>query len=112
MARTVRKIARKSPGTPKKAQPTSVAVRVVVGLDDVGEPFYANYAEVTAGQYDAELTFARVPTKPTPDQLAGVQQSGELVVPATVRVVLPHEVLIGLRDAIAAQVSAIESRKE
>lgn len=111
MARAARKVAKKALRAEAPASAEGLPVKVVIDLEDGSDPYYANYAEVSAGQYDVEIIFARVPAKPSSHQLEGARASGELVVPAGLRVVLPHTVLVGLRDAISAQIAAFEERK-
>ena len=103
-----KKVARKpaKQSTPAPV-PSKISVKVALDLDAAGDPYYANYAEIALGGSDAEIVFARTPAKLTPEQLAAAMSNKPFAVPANVRVVVPHSILTGLRDAIDMQIKQI-----
>jgi hypothetical protein len=87
----------------KKAPPKSPAVAkpvaITVALEPNGEQFYANFAEVTTGQHEFQISFALVPTKPTAKGIEAMK-TGVLSLDAMVQVMVPPTLIPGLIRAL------------
>jgi hypothetical protein len=83
-------------------------VRVVVEPGEGTPVFYINYAEVGHTANDFALLGARVPAKPTRDQIEQAKSSGVLPVEADVLLVIPPTVIPGLIRALSGQQAKYE----
>jgi len=85
-----------------------IETRVVVDTVDDGLTFYANYAEIACSENEFALIGARVPTKPSPEQMNQAKSTGELVVEAELQILFPPTVIPGLIDALKDQMQKYE----
>jgi hypothetical protein len=84
----------------KPAQPAEVALRIVVEASQDTPTYYVNHAEIALGFHELAIWFARLPTKPSRDELAEATQSGEIVVEPEFQILIPPTMLQGMIEAL------------
>ena len=87
----------------------ALALTPLVQLTDMTPAYYINHAEVSSNPYEICITVARLPSKLTPERLAGAQDSGHLEVDAELQILFAPSLLIGLIRALSAQKEAYEA---
>lgn len=82
------------------ATPESVALRIVVEASQDTPTYYVNHIELSMGQHECAMWFARLPTKPSRAELAEATAAGEIVVDPEFQVIIPPTLIEGLISAL------------
>lgn len=77
--------------------------------DSEFEPAYANIVEVSRGQFEYELRFARVPAKPSREQMEAGQRGEPVELPTVARVMLPLSVMTDLIAVLERSKTPVEA---
>jgi hypothetical protein len=77
----------------------------VLEADDSMEPIYVNFAEVSQGQYECEINFARTPAKLSADRISALQDGGAISIYPLVKLILPTALLPNLVKAISSAIA-------
>lgn len=85
-----------------------VPARIVCEVLDGTPSHYANFAEITHTKWDFSLIAARLPIKPTMAQVAEIQATGILALPAEVTISFAPHIIPGLIRALTIQKDAYE----
>jgi hypothetical protein len=100
----------------KKGQGIAVApsksvykhVKVIIKGDADVASYYVNFAEISQSMHDFSMYVARVPSRLSREELATVQESGELVVDPVLALTFPPTMLPGLIKALTVQKDLFE----
>lgn len=91
-------------------QSQTVEARIVVETTQDVPTFYVNHAEIGAGPHEYAIWMARLPVKPSRDEMLLIQESGEFVVEPEVQILIPHSMVPGLIAALAQTLAAHEAK--
>jgi hypothetical protein len=101
--------AKKASG-PKTAptEPQLLTLRPTLVLTDDTPTYYVNHAEFAGGTYDISMIVARLPSRPTPEQIEAAKVSQAIHVEAELQLVFPPSLLPALIRALTSQKEAYE----
>jgi hypothetical protein len=97
---------KKAAAAPK---PEQLRVRIAVDVPEGTPTFYANYVEVAHSKWDFAFIASRLPAKTSAAQVADMQATGTLNIPAEVVINLPSTLIAGLIRALTAQKEKFEN---
>jgi hypothetical protein len=89
---------------------TSIVTTLTIELTEETPAYYINFAEVTNTPYDFSIIGARLPAKPSVEQIEDTKKSGKLVVESNVVIVFPVGMIPGLIKALTKQKEMYEKQ--
>lgn len=92
-----------------KGKSREISFSIVLDPSDDTHSIYANYAEVSHGQYEIGISFAHLPTKIGSSHIAAVED-GKLKWNPSLHVSLPPAIVRGLIRALEVQLDMYEKR--
>ena len=90
--------------------PVQLMLRPTVLITDGTPTYYINHAEISVSPYEFGIATARLPTKPTAEQIAAARITGELAVEAELVLLMPASVIPGLIRALTQQKTLYETQ--
>lgn len=92
--------ARKKREAVESGSDKTMDLRVVVEATRDTPTYYVNHAQLTFSEHEVALVFARMPTKPSRDEIREAEEFGELTVDPELQIIIPPTVLPRLIDAL------------
>lgn len=93
----------------KKAKPATatreggtgeISLRIVVEATQETPAYYVNHAEIAMSPHECAIWFARLPTKPSRQEMEDARTIGEIVVEPEFQVLIPPTLIFGLIKAL------------
>lgn len=92
----------------KKVEDTLIPIKFVTEVTESTAQYYSNYVQVAHTGYDFSLTFAKVPSPPTSEQLATVKAGNPIKIEPLMQIIIPVKLIQGIIDALTLQKTRYE----